>query len=163
MGQTRALKIGLEGRLKVRVDPKWKIMEWINEHSCTLINRGQAGKDGKTRYRRIVGKESSQPVVEMGEQVLVQPKRSPKTNRKQSLAARWKHGTWVGMTLNSNEHIIVIEGGEVAMRARTVKRKSMDLRWDHDAVSKITATPRYPNPRHHRRQSDQKMPLEEWW
>ena len=48
MGQTSAIKIGLAGRLKVKVDPKWKIMEWIIEHSCTLSNRGQIGKDGKT-------------------------------------------------------------------------------------------------------------------
>ena len=39
MGQTRAIKIRLEFRLKSKVNPKWEVMEWIVEHARTLINK----------------------------------------------------------------------------------------------------------------------------
>ena len=46
MGQVRAMKIGLEARLKCKVESDWKIMEWITELAGELLSRGQVGKDG---------------------------------------------------------------------------------------------------------------------
>ena len=58
------------------------------------------------------GKEFAQKFVEFGEQVMAKPKGSPETMRKISLKSKWVHGTWVGMTSNSNEHLVVlVEGG----------------------------------------------------
>ena len=71
------------------------------------------GRDGRTAYRRTVGKECVQKVVEFGEQVHVKPKRRPQTNRKQSLDSKWKIGTWVGITSRSNEHIVIIPDGDL--------------------------------------------------
>ena len=99
-------------------------MKWIVEHASMMINRGQVGKDGKTPYRRVVGKESNQGIVEIGEQVMIKPKRSKKTHRTQSLASRWRSGTYMGMTVNSNEHIVALPDGGAAIRSRTVKRKT---------------------------------------
>ena len=64
------------------------------------------------------------------------PKRRPQTNRKQSLDSKWKIGTWVGMTSRSNEHIVIIPDGGLgfAIRARTVRRMSVDKRWSSDAI-----------------------------
>ena len=53
-----------------------------------MVNRYQVGRDGRTAYRRTVGKECVQKVVEFGEQVHVKPKRRPQTNRKQSLDSK---------------------------------------------------------------------------
>ena len=86
--------------------------------------------------------ECVQKVVEFGEQVHVKPKRRPQTNRKQSLDSKWKIGTWVGMTSRSNEHIVIIPDGGLgfAIRARTVRRMSVDQRWKSDAIEHINAT-----------------------
>ena len=48
MNQMRALKIGLEQRVQMKIDTKWKIMEWMVELAPTLINRCLIGHDGKT-------------------------------------------------------------------------------------------------------------------
>ena len=37
--QMRAIKIGLEARVRVAVDPRWPIVEWMIPHSADLINR----------------------------------------------------------------------------------------------------------------------------
>ena len=49
MGQVRAMKIGLEARLKCKVESDWKVMERITELAGELLSRGhrRAG-DGKT-------------------------------------------------------------------------------------------------------------------
>ena len=117
------------------------------EHAATLINRCQKGHDGKTPERRLKGKESKQGFVEIGEQVIAKPKRSPNSRKKLSLKSRWVHATWVGMTNASQEHIVIAEGGMQAIRVRTVKRKPFDLRWDNEAIRKIRATPRILNVR----------------
>ena len=112
-----------------------------------LINRCQQGHDGKTPERRLNGKESKQGFVEMGEQVMAKLKRKPSSRKKLSLRSRWVHATWVGMTSDSQEHIVVTEGGMQAIRVRTVKRKPFDLRLNDKLIKEIRATPRVLNAR----------------
>ena len=100
-----------------------------------MLNRYQVGRDGRTGYRRIVGKECVQKIVEFGEQVHVKPKRRPQTNRKQSLDSKWKIGTWVGMTGRSNDHIVIILDGGFGFR--TLRGMSVDQRWNSDAIEHI--------------------------
>ena len=147
MGQVRALKIGLERRIKERIGARWPILHWIVEHACTVINRCQVGHDGMTPYRRLVGKDSPQRFLEIGESVLAKPKRKPESNRKRALRSKWVHGTWVGMTQRTNEHLVVLAQGGPAVRVRTVKRKPLEDRWDADAVREVKATPYKPNPK----------------
>ena len=70
MGQIRALKIGLESRLKRKIESDEPILQWIVEHAPMMINRCQKGHDGKTPERRLKGKETQQGFVETGEQVM---------------------------------------------------------------------------------------------
>ena len=84
MGQIRALKIALERRLKRKIKTKESIMHWIVDHAGVVISKCQVGHDGKTPHRRLMGKDSEQRFVEMGEQVLAKPKRNPRTTRKLS-------------------------------------------------------------------------------
>ena len=122
-------------RIGKRVETNWPLLTWVAEHAAMMLNRWQVGRDGRTAYRRTVGKKCVQKVVEVGERVHV-PKRRPQTNRKQSLDSKWKIGTWVGMTSRSNEHIVIIPDGGLgfAIRARTVRRMSVDKRWSSDAI-----------------------------
>jgi hypothetical protein len=70
MNQIRAMKIGLEQRLGAKIKTNWEIMEWIVELSAVLINRCLVGHDGKTAYARLMGKNSTKEMVEVGERVL---------------------------------------------------------------------------------------------
>ena len=146
MGQLRALKIGMESRLRAKVNADWLVIQWMVLHACTTINRYQVGTDGCTPLRRLTGKENRQPAVEFGEQVLAKIKRSPKTRKKVSLASKWRMGTWVGATGKSNEHVVILPKGGAAVRVRTVKRRVVEDRWDVEAIKEIVATPSVPNP-----------------
>ena len=48
MNQMRAMKIGLEQRIQMKIDTSWNIVEWMVELAPTLINRCLVGHDGKT-------------------------------------------------------------------------------------------------------------------
>ena len=123
-GSNQSYKDWSRIQIQEKVDPKLKVMEWIVEHASTLINRGQVGKDGKTPYRRIVGKDNNQGIVEFGEQVLIKPKRNKRSTRKQALASRWRHGTLVGMTSNSNEYFVVLAKGGAGNKSENYKKKT---------------------------------------
>ena len=146
MGQIRAMKIGLEQRIGVKVTTRWKIIEWIVELSAVLINRCLVGKDGKTAYARLMGKNSSKEILEIGERVLAKVMRGRASGRRQALKARWEDAVWVGIAKRSNEHIVVLEGGGPAIRCRTVKRRPLGNRWQAAKIEEIAATPRKPNP-----------------
>ena len=70
MGQGRAMMIGLEARLKCKVESDWKVMEWSTELAGDLLSRGQVGKDGCAAYFRLYGRNSAKAVLEIGEQVM---------------------------------------------------------------------------------------------
>ena len=147
MNQIRVMKIGLEQRLATKITTDWKIMEWITELSAVLLNRCLIGKDGRTPYHRLIGKDSQKTLVEIGERVLAKIARGQQSGRKQSLKAKWEDAVWVGIAKKSNEHIVVLEGGGPAIRCRTIKRRTAVTRWDADKVAEIRASPRYPNPK----------------
>ena len=147
MGQIRAIKIGLERRIKARIGAEWPIMQWIVEYAGVTLTWFQVGHDGRTAHRRLKGKDSSQPVVEFGEQILDKPMRSPQSNRKRSLMSKWVHGTWLGVTRDTGENLVALEGGGAVIRVRTIQRKPEVNRWSEKALKEIQATPREPNPR----------------
>ena len=64
------MKIALEARLKCKVESDWKVMEWITELAGELLSRGQVGKDGRTTYSRLYGRNSAKAVLEIGKQVM---------------------------------------------------------------------------------------------
>ena len=138
------MKIGLEARLKCRVESDGKIME--SELAGELLSRGQVGKDGRTAYFRLYGRNSAKAVLEIGEQVMAEPLRGRKSQKKLSLKARWVFATWVGMDAKTNEHVVVIGEGRAAIRVRTVLRRPASDRWNVDAVKAMQASPRVPNP-----------------
>ena len=146
MGQVRAMKIGLESRLKVKVESDWVAMQWIAELAGELLNRGTVGKDGRTPYYRLYGRHSTKAIVEFGEQVMAKPLRGRRTTKRLSLRDRWIFATWVGLDTRTGEHIVVAEGGGAAIRVRTILRRPMSDRWNAAAVKAMTASPRVPNP-----------------
>ena len=153
-GQIRALKIGLEMRLREDVDARWKVLEWMIPHASDVLNRFNMGKDGKTPYYRVHHKFFKAPVFEFGEQVWAKPLRETnwtKMNndpkRKLALKSNWIEGTWVGFAGKSNEHLIVTPDGGPVLRVRTVRMRPPSERWSLKAIRDVLATPDVPNPR----------------
>ena len=46
MGQMRTMKVGLEARLRCKIESDWAILQWVSELAPELENRGQVGRDG---------------------------------------------------------------------------------------------------------------------
>ena len=123
MGEIRALKIGLEQRIGIKIPTSFKIMEWVVKLGPVIINRCLVGHDGKTPYWRLMGKHTSKEMVEMGERVLAKVVRSRRSTRTRALQPRWEDAIWVGVARRSNEHIVVLKQGGQAIRYRSVKRR----------------------------------------
>ena len=151
MAQKRACKLGLEKRINRKIETDWRVLEWMAEHAAATISKCQVGHDGKTPKWRLMGKPSSKPILEFGEQVLAKPLRAPKTRNKLSLKSKWVFGTWIGIANMTNEHMIVLPGGGATIRVRTVKRRPMEERWSADEIAAIVSSPRAPNPHDSRR------------
>ena len=146
MAQMRACKIGLESRIKTKVETDWRVLEWMSEHAAMTLNRALVGHDGKTPIWRLMGKPSSKALLEFGEQVLAKPLRAPKTCNELSLRSKWVFGTWLGVASRTNEHLVALADGGAVVRVRTVKKRPEDDRWSGDQIRKIIASPRAPNP-----------------
>ena len=122
------------------------IFQWLIELIHVIINRHQSGHDGKTAHSRIYNKHPQELEVKFGEQVICKYTPSGDRNlRKQSLASKWRKGTWVGIDIKSGMHIVVLKS-DVAVRVRTIKRRPDSEKWDPDVLLNITCTPRIPNP-----------------
>ena len=55
-GTIRAILIGLEERLGIKIDARERIIAFIAEYAAYLRNRLRKGEDGKVAYERIKGK-----------------------------------------------------------------------------------------------------------
>ncbi len=147
---TRALKIGLESRLKGTIPENSAIMEWILEHAPFLINKFSVGHDGMTPHERLTGAKWRRPNVEIGEVVLAKlvgkKRKKGKTDKqKKKLAEQSVEAIWVGQVARTGEHVVAQPGGD-AFRCRTVRRVPIEDRWELAKVMDIKATPRKPNP-----------------
>ena len=147
---TRALKLGLESRLKIVIEPEAKIVEWLLEHAAFCLSKFNVGHDGMTPHERKAGQKWRRPLVEIGEVVhakLVGKKRKKgkKDKQRKKLAEQSIEAIWVGQMSRTGEHMVVQPGGD-AFRCRTVRRVPVEDRWSPDKILAIEATPRRPTP-----------------
>ena len=132
----RVLKLALETNLNVRLPCAHPIMAWLVEHAAYLLNRCQLGTDGRTPWGRLHGKEASEKICEFGERVLWYV---PKKQRAK-LDVRWRHGIFLGRSLNSDQNYIGLDDGSVTS-ARAMVRLVPRKRWSSDKVGNISGLP----------------------
>ena len=109
----------LEIRIGTEMQVEWNIVSWMTEHAAYLLNRYRAGQDGCSSYKRLMGKNSSRAVFEIGEQVLCKPMRAipgKEKEKKSSWHSKWLKGTYVGTCIRSLEHLIVLPEGGAPLR-----------------------------------------------
>ena len=83
--QLRAVKLGLEARIKKEIRGTHEILEWMIPYAANTINRFLIGIDGRTAHYRVHLKNFGGKVFEFGEQVLAKPKRTYSKTRKRAL------------------------------------------------------------------------------
>ena len=105
-----------------------------------MLNLYREGKDGKTPMERLRGTKHERPIAEYGEQVLYMPL----GDRPAFPEPRFLEGTWLGIDLRSGEVLIGTQSGVV--RARSVKRRLEQERWDAAEALAIKGTPWDPTP-----------------
>ena len=140
-GIVRTLKIDVEEKLKYQIDNRSVILAWLVEHAAMTYNRCSMMKDGRTPWQRLYQKQASLPLVPFAEQVLYKQLRAT-GDLKNSLAARFKYGLYVGSRPKSGEHFVATEEGVI--RCRDVRRLSEERRYDVDKVKNIKGTPWAP-------------------
>ena len=69
MDVMRRMLLGLEARLRGKVDLKLPIVKWLIRHAAFVKTRYQVGHDGFTALKRLTGRTWDGIVMEFGEQV----------------------------------------------------------------------------------------------
>ncbi len=114
----RTHKLALEKRVGEPIPITHKVMPWLIEHCADILNKFQVGKDGRTPYERLKGKQFHGTVLEFGAQVMIKV-----TGKLQGglMQERWIEGTWLGMRFHTQEHIAARAGDGVVVRTRAVR------------------------------------------
>ena len=135
-GRIRALYLGLQEKMAVKIDSRERIVAFIPEYAAYLLNRLHVGTDGKVPYERVKGKKPTVMGIEFGEKVLYKIKLGSKMKK---LNARWGEGICVGIRRRSNE--IMVASREGIMLARSVRRVPLEKRWDKQNLDMVRWAP----------------------
>ena len=124
-GQVRVLKDALEMRLETEIPSNHNILAWLVEFTGTVVNRYEVGRDGKTPYERLRGKQSRLIGLEFGEKVNF--RRTAVGARMAKLDSLWSDGVFLGYRSISGEVVVGTRDG--VFKTRTVQRKAYEHRW----------------------------------
>ena len=111
--QVRAVKGSLESRYGQHIPRDHPSVPWLIRHASQTLNRFHIGKDGKTAYERMKGKQFKREVAEFGECVWYF---KPGIKGKNKMEPRWESGIWLGIRDVSGE--IIVGTAEGVLKAR---------------------------------------------
>ena len=112
--QIRVIKDTLEHEADMTIGPQHKLWPWLTEYAAHTLLASNMGQDGKTALERYRGHQSHQAIVSIGEQVLYRPAKTVKTFKDEM---RWEPATWLGVNVETREHIVGTAKGVVKCRA----------------------------------------------
>ena len=141
--QVRVMKSAVESRWGVKLETKHPAIPWMVEHSAALLNRFEVSHDGKTAYERRKQRRCRLEVVHFGERAWYKQIRDGK-GRKDKFESEERTCIWLGHARTSNEVLIGTADGVV--RAYSVSRRPVELRWSADDFNNISGSPQQPNP-----------------
>ena len=139
-GMFRTLKLCLEARLQKYMPINHATTAWLLEHVSMIINSRCRGSDGMTPWQRLKGRNFRQLILGFGESILYKlPSKGPRSQPDGNMGTRWLEGTFLGYSRSSNTYVIATEDGVTT--ARSLYRRPMANRWNHEKVAAIAATP----------------------
>ena len=136
-GVARAIKVGLEQRLRSSRPADSPILPWIIEHSGVCITVFRKDGEGKTAYQKLRGKGFSGVMFEIGEKVLFK-----ELNDQRQIGGwdgRWSEGIWVGYDIATYQSLVWCPGRVV--KANSLKRVPEEDRWDAEEIDAIDVKP----------------------
>ena len=136
-GMIRTMRSALEEKWGIKLDVVHPIWAWIAEYAGWLLTRCEVGRDGKTAYERIKGKQARVQGMEFGEGVLWKRRRQGGPLGK--LTCMWDDGVFLGVKGSTGETIVGDKSG--VWVTRTVKRKPVEERWDRQNIERIVGVP----------------------
>ena len=141
-GYIRVFKDMLEEKTGKQIPTDAIVLQWLVRWAAMLHSRYRRGSDGKTSYERQRGRKCSLEVIPFGE--FVHYRKLSADDNRNKLESKWDEGVWLGHARGSSEVLIgTIEG---VVRARTIKRRPEDERWNAEAILNMAGTPARPNP-----------------
>ena len=126
----------LESKTNQHISSSHDIVRWLVEHVMNMLNRYTINPAGISPYAALHGKRAIERHAEFGEKVFwFVPKRI-----RSKLSMRWRLGTFVGVSNNSNEIFVADSNGDI-VKTRSIARVVASSRWDAEAVLKVSGTP----------------------
>ena len=111
-GSFRTMRLDLERRLGWQIPIDHPVMHWLLLHVSNMHNALKVGDDGYTPWIRARGRPFNMPLCCFGEQVGYKyPGKGPLANPRGNMGPMWGAGTWLGVKLHSNEHVIANQDG----------------------------------------------------
>eukprot|EP00973_Karenia_brevis_P086827 12041848-Karenia_brevis.AAC.1 len=93
------------------LSPSSSIWPWPIEYAAfTLLAYKVDSDDGRTALERTRGRTTHQGIVAFGECVQYKPAKSIRIEKAE---ARWESGIWLGIIVETSEHMIGTEKGVV--------------------------------------------------
>ena len=114
------------------------------QHSSNVLTKSLVGKDGRTPYARLFGKEVAEEGLEFGEVLRWRLPRLAGHNT--LLEARWHVGVWLGRLWASPVHIVYDLVGKSIREVRAVQRVPLPERWGREAFQAVNVWPRRLEP-----------------
>ena len=137
----RTYKSTLETRINATVLCNLPVFRWLVEHVASNLNRYSVNPDGRTPYEDRHGKKAVHRLVEFGERVFYDVPRRLRSK----LDNRWRLGTFLGVTSNSNDNYIGTSDGTVTKPTSVVRVVSAS-RWNSGGVLGVVGIPGRHNP-----------------
>ena len=136
-GQIRVLKDASETRVGTPIPSNHNILAWLVEFAGTVTNRYEVGRDGKTPFERLRGKQSRLIGLEFSEKVNF--RRTAVGARMAKLDSLWSDGVFLGYRSISGEIVVGTESG--VFKTRTVQRKAYEHRWNKENMDMVGGVP----------------------
>ena len=135
----RAYLSALENQLQRKVGSSHPLLRWLFEHAANVLNKYSTNHEGVTPYASLHGRNSPERLIEFGEKLFYYvPKRA-----RSKLCLRWRLGTYLGISPNSDECLVANIDG-IVTKSRTCARVVELSRWDADMVVKVKSIPGQP-------------------
>ena len=124
-------------RLETEIPSNHNILAWFVEFAGTVVNRYEVGRDGKTPYERLRGKQSRLIGLEFGEKVNF--RRTAVGARMSKLDSLWSDGVFLGYGSISKEVVVGTRDG--VFKTRTVQRQAYEHRWRTENLDMVGGVP----------------------
>ena len=139
----RTLKHATEAEIKTAVSTGHPLFPWLVEWAADLLTRYSVNGSGRTPVQEIRGSKSIRPIAKFGEKILYMPMKLT-TRPVTKLEDRYKDRVFLGMRLRSDE--IVVGTSEGVIKARSIRRRTVDEQWSAETVGEIKGTLSMPIP-----------------